>query len=217
MPKSLNQKGVINPLLIIFIVLICLVGLWFFIGQAKFSSNNTPAKQTNTPKSVAVNKSQVDKTDKDWMYKYCATEVLKLPEAPFKFKSKEGPTRSGAMVWISKMFPEGTRFDHQVGCSIGYKYNEAEAYASVGVEHKFDIKYANEFSKSVDELLTAKIDSSWEKISPLDKKVSSEPGYSYGGFPMVFKRENKELGTVEYIDIFFGASILYIKVELYTK
>ncbi|MBI2595102.1 hypothetical protein HYW46_00005 [Candidatus Daviesbacteria bacterium] len=211
MPKSLNQKGVISPLLIIVIVIFCLVGIWFFFGQAKFSSDKSTVKQTN------VNTPQVDKKDKDWMYKYCQEEVLKLPEAPFKYKSKEGPTRSGAMVWISKMFPEGTRFDHQVGCSIGYKYNEAEAYASVGVEHKFDIKYANEFSKSVDELLTAKIDSSWEKISPLDKKVSSEPGYSYGGFPMVFKRENKELGTVEYIDIFFGASILYIKVELYTK
>lgn len=193
------------------ILVIFLVGVWFFTGQAKFNPNNTSVKQT------AVNISQVDKKDKDWMYKYCQQEVMKLPEAPFKYKSKEGPTRNGPMVWISQMFPKDTRFDHQSGCAIDYKYDEEEAYASLGVKHINDIKYSREFEQRVDERLTAKIDASWKKISPLTKEQSDNPGYSYQGFPMVFKRENAELGTVEYIDIFFGANTLFVKIEFYSK
>ena len=210
--KAFGEAGVISPLLIIIIVLICLAGVWFLISS----------KQTNVPKSVDVNTQKadtklVDKADKDWMNKYCAQEILKLPEAPFKFKSKEGPIRSGAMVWISKMFPKDTRFDHQSGCSMDYKYDKSQAYASLGVENKNDIKYVIEFEKRVDELITSKIDSSWKKISPLTKEQNGNPGYTYQGFPMVFTRENPDLGTVEYIDIFFGAGTLYIKIEFYVK
>ena len=210
--KAFGEAGVISPLLIIFIVLICLVGVWFF----------TSSKQTNTPKPPAVNtpkadKKVVDKTDKDWMNKYCATEVVKLPEAPFKYKSKEGPIRSGAMVWISKMFPKDTRFDHQSGCRMDYKFDLKEAYVSLGVEYKNDIKFTREFESRVDELITSKIDSSWKKISPLSKEQSGNPGYTYQGFPMVFTRENPDLGTVEYINIFFGAGTLFIKIEFYVK
>ncbi len=212
MPKfKRNQSGVISPILIIIVIIICLVGVWFFTGQAKFNSNNTSVKQTST------NTPQVDKKDKDWMYKYCAQEVVKLPEAPFKYKSKEGPSRNGAMVWISAMFPKDTRFDHKSGCAMGYKYDEEDAYASLGVKNGVSIEYVNEFEKRVDELLTSKIDSSWKKISPLTKEKSGNPGYSYKGFPMIFTRENPDLGTVEYIDIFFGANTLYIKIEFYEK
>ncbi|MCL4365887.1 hypothetical protein M1437_01540 [Patescibacteria group bacterium] len=218
MPKfKRNQSGVISPILIVIIVVICLVGGWFFVSQTKFSSNNTSVKQTNVPKTANVNTPQVDKKDKDWMYKYCQQEVVKLPEVPFKYKSKEGPTRSGAMVWISEMFPKEIRYDRKSGCEMAYKYDEKEAYASLGVQYRFHIDSVNEFEKRVDELLTSKIDSSWKKISPLTKEKSGNPGYSYQGFPMVFKRENVELGTVEYIDIFFGASTLYIKIEFYVK
>ena len=210
--KALGEAGVINPILIIFIVIICLAGLWFFIS-AKKTDNSQPA-DLNTPKE---NKNMVDKKDKDWMNKYCAEEVVKLPEAPFEFKSKEGPIRSGAMVWISKMFPKDTRFDHQSGCRMDYKFDESKAYASLGVEHKNDIKYVIEFEKRVDEMITSKIDSSWRKISPLAKEQSGNPAYTYQGFPMVFTRENPDLGIVEYINIFFGAGTLYIKIEFYAK
>jgi hypothetical protein len=210
--KKFNQSGVISPILIISIVIICLVGVWFFIS----------AKQTNTPKPADVNppkvdKKVVDKKDKDWMYKYCAEEVVKLPEAPFKYKSKEGPLRSGPMLWISKMFPKDTRFDHQSGCRMDYEFDLKEAYVSLGVEYKNDIKFTREFEKRVDEMITSKIDSSWKKLSPLTKEQSGNPGYTYQGFPMVFTRENTELGTVEYIDIFFGAGTLFIKIEFYEK
>lgn len=214
MPKfKNNQSGVVSPVLIIIIIVICLAGVWFFVGQAKFNSENTTVKQKDTPKSSP----QVDKKDKDWMYKYCAQEVVKLPEAPFKYKSKEGPTRNGSMVWISEMFPKGIRYDHQSGCEMAYKYDEKEAYASLGVQFRYHIDSANEFEKRVDELLTQKVDSSWKKISPLNKKDTGNPGYSYQGFPMVYKRENTSIGTVEYIDIFFGANTLYIKIEFYVK
>lgn len=202
MPKfKRNQSGAISPILIIIVIVICLAGVWFF-GSVKQTAVNTP---------------QVDKKDKDWMYKYCAQEVIKLPEAPFKYKSKEGPTRSGPMVWISQMFPKDTRFDHQSGCRMDYKYEAKEAYASLGVEYKAIIENNREFDSRVDELITSKIDSSWKKISPLTKEQSGHPAYTYKGFPMVFTRENPDLGTVEYIDIFFGAGTLYIKIEFYVK
>ena len=207
MPKNRNQSGVISPILIIVIIVICLVGGWFLIGQTKFDSKSTSV----------VNNSQDIKKDKDWMYQYCALEIAKLPEAPFKYKSKEGPSRNGPMVWISKMFPKDTRFDHQSGCAMDYRYDPDEAYASLGVENKADIKFNIEFEKRVDELIASKINSSWKKLSPLGQDKSGNPGYSYQGFPMVFTRENTELGTVEYIDIFFGANTLYIKIEFYIK
>lgn len=208
MPKFKgNQLGVISPILIIIVIVICLVGVWFF----------TSVKQTDSPESTNINNPQVDKKDKDWMYKYCAQEVVKLPEAPFKYKSKEGPTRNGPMVWVSKFFPKDTRFDHQSGCAMDYKFDEDEAYASLGVKNGASIEYVNEFQKRVDELLTQKIDSSWNKISPLNQEQRGSPGYTFQGFPMVFKRENVNLGTVEYIDIFFGANTLYIKIEFYVK
>lgn len=203
MPKfSRSQLGVISPILIIIVIIICLAGVWFFTGQAKFNFNNT---------------SQVDKKDKDWMYKYCQQEIVKFPEAPFKYKSKVGPTRNGPMVWVSEMFPKEIRYDRKSGCEMEYKYDPDEAYASLGVKNGASIEYVNEFQKRVDELLTSKIDSSWKKISPLNKEQSGNPFYSYQGFPMIFKRENANLGTVEYIDIFFGANNLYIKIEFYVK
>lgn len=221
MPKfKRNQLGAISPILIILIILIiiiCLVGGWLLIGQTKFNSNNTSVKQTDSPKSANVNTSQVDKKDNDWMYKYCQQEVVKLPEVPFIYKSKIGPTKNGPMVWVSKMFPKDTRYDHQSGCAMDYKYDPDEAYASLGVKNGVDIKYTNEFEGRVDELITSKIDSSWRKISPLNQKERGSPSYSYQGFPMIFTRENADLGTVEYIDIFFGANTLYIKIEFYVK
>ena len=199
MPKiRVNQIGVISPIFIIVIVIICLTGIWFFTSQGKSSNNSI--KQA---KVTEVNTPKVDKTDKDWMYKYCAEQIVKLPEVPFKYKSKVGPTRNGPMVWISQMFPKGTRYDHQSGCEMDYKFDEEQAYASLDVKRTTDIKSVNAFEKRVDELITQKMDSSWKKISPLGQEQSGNPGYSYHGFPMVFKRENSELGTVEYIDIFF--------------
>ena len=115
------------------------------------------------------------------------------------------------------MFPKDTRFDHQSGCRMEYKYDSEEAYASLGVEYRGIIERAIEFDKRVDELLTSKIDSSWKKISPLTKEQSGNPGYVYQGFPMVFTRENTDLGIVEYIDIFFGGGFIYIKIEFYAK
>ena len=189
-----SQSGIVNPILIIIVVVICLAGIWFFTNQKS-----------------------VDKKDEDWMYKYCAGEIVKLPEAPFKYKSKVGPTRNGPMVWISQMFPKGTRYDHQSGCEMDYKFDEKQAYASLGVKLTTDIKSVNAFEKRVDELITQKMDSSWKKISPLGQQQSGNPGYSYQGFPMVFKKENSGLGTVEYIDIFFGGNEIYIKIEFYEK
>lgn len=215
MPKfNRNQSGVISPILIIIVIIVCLVGVWFFTGQAKFNFNNT---SDTSVKQTDVNTPQVDKKDKDWMYKYCAQEVVKLPEAPFKYKSKEGPIRTGPMVWISKMFPKDTRYDHQSGCRIDYKYETEEAYASLGVEYKAIIEYTREFEKRVDEMITSKVNTSWKKLSPLTKEQSGNPGYTYQGFPMVFTRENPDLGTVEFIDIFFGAGTLFIKIEFYVK
>lgn len=206
--NKLSQRGIINPVLVVAIVIICLAGVWYF--------NNIKQNNTLKPSSKQTSAEEIKK-DKDWMYKYCVQEIAKLPEAPFKYKQKLGPERNGPMVWVSAFFPKDIRFDHKSGCAMDYKFNDDEAYASLGVKNGADIKYTNEFQKRVDELLTSKIDSSWKKISPLGKEESGNPFYAYMGFPMVFTRENQELGTVEYIDIFFGALTLYIKIEFYEK
>lgn len=226
---KLGSTGVISPVLIIIIIIVCVSGIWFYnLSAAKTSSsaytnraksdNNSTAIQTNTQQSAQKPSSSEElKKDKDWMYKYCVQEIAKLPEAPFKYRSKIGPARNGPMVWVSEFFPKGTRFDHQSGCAMDYKYDEKEAYASLGVKYGATIESVNEFEKRVDEMLTSKIDSSWKKISPLGKQQRGTPGYAYNGFPMVFTRENKVLGTVEYIDIFFGGKVIYIKIEFYAK
>jgi len=98
-----------------------------------------------------------------------------------------------------------------------YNFENEEAYASVGVEYKFHIDFINMFEENVDRLYTEAIDKSWEKISPLTDQEGGRPHYSYEGFPIVFTRENAELGTVEYATVQFGSRSLYIHFTAYEK
>ncbi len=205
MPKfKINQSGVINPILITIIIIICLVGVWFLAGQAKFNSNKISVKQTDTP--------QVDKKDKDWMYKYCQQEIHKLPKPPFKYNEVRDPANmsEGSSAWIVKEVAQDKRVFHSKDCSIEYMYDEKVAFPSVGVKYSFDIKQVNQFEQRVDELLTPKFDSSWKKISPLNQGDTGNPGYSYQGFPLVFRRENSQLGTIEFASADFVAAGILI-------
>lgn len=212
MPKfKKNQSGVISPLLII--IIICLVGVWFFVGQTKLNTKNTSVKQAD------VNTSQVDKKEKDWMEKYCQQELHKLPKPPFKYSEVRDPANmsESSSAWIIKEVPQEKRVFHSKDCSIEYRYDEKVAFPSVGVKYSFDIKQTNKFEQTVEELLTPKFDSSWKKISPLNQKDTGNPSYSYQGFPMVFRRENSQLGTIEFASADFVAAGILIDFYLAEK
>ncbi len=159
---------------------------------------------------------EVDKDDPKWLIKYCKDEVIKLPEAPFQYQGKEGPSVSMANPYIKKLIPEDKRYQEE-SCTMTYNYNNEEAFNSVGIEYEVNIKSSNKFKEKVDLIFSDKINSSWKKISPLSSEESGQPSYSYQGFPLVFTRENPYIGTIEYVEAFFGASRLYIKISIYEE
>ena len=162
---------------------------------------------------------KVDKSDPEWLSKYCLEEVKNLPEAPFAYKEKDVKVNaysSVSDVYLDKFIPEEKWFKAKT-CAIWYNFENEEAYASVGVEYRFHIDFVNLFNENVDRLYTEAIDKSWKKISPLTDKEGGRPHYTYDGFPMIFTRENTELGTVEYATAEFGSRSLYIHFTVYEK
>ncbi|OGC50868.1 hypothetical protein A2716_02430 [candidate division WWE3 bacterium RIFCSPHIGHO2_01_FULL_40_23] len=166
-----------------------------------------------------VNKTEVDKSDPNWLENYCLKEVKNLPEAPFAFTVKDVHPRSRnsiSDVYLHKYIPDEKWYKGQT-CAIWYTFKPEDAYASVGVEYIFHIDYVNAFEENTDTLYTKAIDGSWKKISPLSDSEGGRPHYSYDGFPLVFTRENQELGTVEYATVSFGSRSLYIHFLVYEK
>ena len=162
---------------------------------------------------------KVDKSEANWLENYCLKEVKSLPEAPFKFTKKDVHTRSrtsASDIYLRKYIPDNKWFKAQT-CVIWYDFEYKEAYASVGVEYIFDIKAVNTFEENTDTLYTKAIDKGWKKISPLSDKESGRPNYTYDGMPMVFTRENKDVGTEEYATVNFGPRVLYVHFIAYEK
>ena len=58
---------------------------------------------------------------------------------------------------------------------------------------------------------------SWKKISPVSDEEGGRPPYTYDGMPLVFTRENGDLGTIEYATVEFGAGQLYVHFIVYEK
>lgn len=158
----------------------------------------------------------VDKTDPDWKMVYCSKELAKLPGPPFANGGKSGVNRTGPTVYTRKLMPENLKFLDITTCSYSYKYEDKTAWPSVGVEYRFHIDNANQFSDTASSLFASSVDSSWKKLSPIPKKDSGIPGYVTNSFPLVFTRENRRLGTVEYLDV-FPAVEFYVKLSVYEK
>lgn len=160
---------------------------------------------------------KVDKTDPNWLENYCHTEVKKLPEPPFKFTGLDGDIHDTLPdVELVDLIPKDKFFKAEA-CALWYKYDKKAAYASIGVEYFFHIDSVNAFEENTDHLITAAIDKSWKKLSPISDEKGGRPGYTYKGFPMIFTRENKALNTVEYATVNFGADELFIHFVAYEK
>ncbi|MBI2595114.1 hypothetical protein HYW46_00065 [Candidatus Daviesbacteria bacterium] len=221
LPVKVNQLGVLNLFLTLIILFGFAIGSWIFFRKPNFFFQYQKPQPTQTAnqspiQTKPVADKTVDKKDPKWLEKYCKEELVKIPDAPFKYKDKEGIVGTLGDPLILDKFPKDKKYKGK-SCVIDYNYEEREAYASVGVAYKFDIRFRNQFEEAVDKLITSKMDSSWKKISPVSNKEGGRPFYSYKGFPMVFTRENPAKGTVDYVDFNWGAKSLFATFSTYEK
>lgn len=171
-------------------------------------------------KPLAIKKTEgikVDKKNPNWLEDYCLAEVKNLPAAPFAYTKQEIQPRSWSRpsdLYLKKYIPTD-KWSKAQTCAIWYRFEDKPAYASVGVEYVFDIKAMNVFAQNTDTLYSKAIDKSWKKISPISDKDDGRPPYSYDGMPLVFTRENKSIGTIEYATVHFGSKYLYVHFTVY--
>lgn len=213
-----NQKGFFH-LWVIIAILVSLIAGWALYSNFKPTvkpspkpvSNTTPAP-TKTPTSSPATPSstpapgQVKTGDMAALEKYCKEEALKLPEAPFTYKSKSGPLRSGPMPWIDQFIPKGKKQSEKISCTMTYMFDGRTAYGQMGAKYPGQ---GREFDKTVRASLESKLDSSWKKVSG--------PNISNDAFNMVYKRENPQMGTVDFVDVFDGGLVIYVKFNTYYK
>lgn len=158
----------------------------------------------------------IDKTDPDWKMKYCSRELAKLPGPPFTYLKKSDSTRTGPTLYIRKMMPEKLKYSDITTCSYSYKFENKTAWPSVGVEYRNHIDNSNQFYDTSATLFVNSIDQSWKKLPRVSRQDSGTPHYVTDSFPLVFTRENRGLGTVEYLDV-FSAVDFYVKISVYEK
>lgn len=185
-----------------------------FAAVKNISQKNASSEPTQ--KNPAISTSTL-KNDPDWLKKYCQEQAVFLPQAPFEYKEAKKHENPGSIppTYISSLLPENKKFNSWT-CSVSYPFDNEKAYASMGVEYKFDIKYSNEFDKRVADAHEGKMNSAWAKISPLSNEESGRPNYSGNSFPLIFIRENKELGTLEYATMDFGIDY-FVRITVYEK
>ncbi len=206
-----NQKGFSSILIaIILIVLFVFLGVFYLIYGVLLANK----KANNIVETPQKKISLVDKTNPDWKMIYCNEELAKLPGAPFTIKERVGPTRTGPSLYIRSKFPESAKFSEFATCSFSYRFDEKAAYASMGVTYEFDIKNANEFSDSVAEAFASSVNSSWKRLPRVPRKDSGTPFYVTDSLPLVFTRQNQDIGTTEYLDVFFGVEF-YVKLTVH--
>lgn len=216
MSQKSSSKG-FAPIYLIAIILVLIAVVTLVISQLRLFSALTPKKSETTTQKTPTPAAQVDKTDPKWLEKYCREEMAKLPEAPFKFENKIDIYLTMADTYIISRIPEGKKYTGEETCQIDYKFKDEIAYPSVGVEYEFDINNANMFREKVDQMISAKMASSWKKISPLSAEEAGRPFYLYEGIPLVFTRENPTTGTVDFAYFDFGALVLYASFTTYEK
>ena len=166
---------------------------------------------------------KVDKSDPEWLDKYCKLEIENLPKAPFANKGLERDINGEDVqeygvpdTSLKKFIPED-RWYKTEGCGLWYKYSDEEAYPSVGVDYAFRIDVANTFQENVDTLITEAMDEGWKKVSPISDEDAGRPFTMYDGFPLIFVRENKKLNTIEYMTAEFGGGTFSTNLYVYEK
>ena len=206
--RRLLSKKVLGLL----IIPVVIIALGFWKGRAIYS---IAIKYLPTKQAKAV---KIDKSDPNWLKKYCADEIKNLPQAPFKNQGLDGDVQFLGIpeVYLRETIPSDKWYPAK-NCGLWYKYDPKEAYPSVAVEYKFDIRAANTFNENVDRLVSEAIDDSWRKISPIDDEAAGRPFYLYKGFPMVFTRERTDVGTVEFATFDWGANNFFVHLTVYEK
>ena len=166
---------------------------------------------------------KVDKSDPEWLDKYCKLEIKNFPKAPFANKGLEKDVNGEDVqeygvpnISLKKFIPEDKWFKTE-GCGLWYKYTDEEAYPSVGVDYAFHIDVANTFQENVDTLITKTMDKSWRKLSPISDEDAGRPFTMYDGFPLIFTRENKKTNTIEYMTAEFGGGTFFMNFYVYEK
>lgn len=216
-----NQSGIIHLWLILLIIAIIIGGV-VLVNNFKPAPSNKPVISpssaptvTEAPSTATPIKSgptstptsqQVQKGDLAALEKYCKEEALKLPEAPFTYKSKEGPNISGPMPWIDQFIPKDKKQSEKKGCTMAYRFDGRAGYGSVGAKYP---EGGREFDRAVRAGFLSKIDSSWKVIT--GKNISND------SLTLVLKRENPQMGTVDFVDVFDGGLVIYIKFNTYYK
>lgn len=205
--KQFNTQKGFFPLWLIFVIIAIIIGGLVF-GNFNLVNKPTPTPATSltaSPTSTSPPQ-QVKKGDLKALEKYCKEEALKLPQMPFTYESKSGPTISGPMPWINQWIPKDKKESEKISCTMTYRFNGRTAYGEMGAEYPGE---GREFDKAVRASLASKLDSSWEKVTG--------PNISNDSFTMVYKRENPGMGTVDYVDAFDGGLVVYIKFNTYYK
>ena len=184
--------------------------------QTAFSS---PGAQVVAPPGI---KTSVTKDDPEWMSKYCHEQSAALPPAPFKYIKKDTYEKAKGVPipprYVANRMPKdakGNKSD-SLTCGMVYKYDEKEAFASVGVAYKFNIDAFNEFYQRADNIHTNIMDATWKKISPLSTEEAGRSFYSYEGYPLLFTRENQALSTVDHAVMTFAVDY-YVQFTVFEK
>lgn len=206
-----TQKGFSSVILaVVILILFVLAGLLYLI-YGVLLANKKPNNVVNAPqKKVAL----VDKTNPDWKMVYCKDELAKLPGPPYTYKQKSDFTRTGPSLYIRSKIPKDAKFAEFATCSFSYRFDEKTAYASIGVEYIFDIKYANEFHDKVAEAYANSVDPSWKRLPRVPREDSGTPFYVTDSLPLVFTRQNQDIGITEYLDVLIGVDF-YVKLTIY--
>jgi len=164
----------------------------------------------------------ITKDQDEWMSKYCKEQAATLPLAPFKYQNRKNYEQNKGVpippLYVGKRMPNkanGYPVD-SLTCGFSYKYDDKEAFASVGVIYKFDIDRFNDFYERSDSIYTNNMDATWKKVSPLSNEEAYRSPSTYKGYPLLFMRENLELGTVEYASINFAVDY-YVHFTVYEK
>jgi hypothetical protein len=185
------QKGLVPLYAIILVILALGAGIWALSSSSK-----------------------IDKSDPEWLWKYCTTEVQKLPEAPMEYDQKLPVSSNGPSTYISNNWAVDLYENNKETCQIEYEYTDDIAFPSVGVEYAIDITNHNAFGEALSMMYHDSMPAGWELLSKVEDAAAGRPGYSTDALPLVYKRETRD--TVEYLDVFDAVSF-YVELTVYER
>lgn len=216
------QKGFASIIIIIIVVIIIsaigAAGFWFrgglFQAPSQESQQEPSLPETQklpTPTDSAISPS-VDKSDPEWIKRYCFAEVKKLPAPPFPVTKVEGPSPIEQGGDLESIFPKGKNI---FSCRMKYVYTRNQAYAFYFGEKPFwDINDTNQFRSNVESYYADELaKQGWRNITYEYEELIATPGTLQN---LYFRRENPDLGTVEYID-FSLVGIVFLDLTVIEK